>query len=102
MARPTKPKIVSFQLEESYLKRLEKEAAYFKVSGGQYARRLVIDALDDTATERLEKRMAMLETEMVQLQQSLALAVQAILVTAGNMPLEDAKDWTERNISPKN
>ena len=58
--------------------------------------------LADAATERVEKRLAMLEINQTELQQSLALAVQAILVTAGNMPLEEAKEWTERNISPKN
>ena len=92
------PKTVGFQLEDSYHRRLEKDGKEFKMSAGQYARQLVIDALDDTNRERLEKRMVMLETELSELRSDLAIAVEALLIVAGNYPKEKAREWVVRNL----
>jgi hypothetical protein len=93
-----KPKTVGFELKDGYHRRLESEAKEFKMSAGQYARRLVIDALDDADRERLEKRMVMLETEVSELRSDLATAVEALLIVAGNYPKEKAKEWVDRNL----
>lgn len=93
-----RPKTVGFQLEDGYHRRLEKEGEEFKMSTGQYARQLVIEALDDTHRERLEKRMVMLETEVTDLRSDLATAVEALLIVAGNYPKEKAKEWVDRNL----
>jgi len=93
-----KARTVGFQLEDGYHRRLEREGKDFKMSAGQYARQLVIDALDDANRERLEKRMVMLETEVSELRSDLATAVEALLIVAGNYPKEKAKEWVDRNL----
>lgn len=93
-----RPKTVGFQLNDSYHRRLEKVGDEFKMSTGQYARQLVIEALDDTRREQLEKRMVMLETEVAELRSDLATAVEALLIVAGDYPKEKAKDWVDRNL----
>lgn len=89
---------VGFRLDPPYLKSLESEAANYKMSLHEYARRLVIDALDDARREQLEKRMVMLETEVSELRSDLATAVEALLIVAGNYPKEKAKEWVDRNL----
>ena len=93
-----KPKTVGFQLEDGYHRRLEKEGEEFKMSAGQYARQLVIDALEDANRERLERRMVMLETEVSELRSDLATSVEALLIVAGDYPKEKAKEWVDRNL----
>ena len=96
----SKPKTIGFQLEDAVLRRLEKEGKQYKMSAGQYARQLVVDALEDTNTERLERRMILLEGEVSQLRQDLAIAVHALLVTAGNLPKSEAARWIAENMRP--
>ena len=106
-----KPKIVSFQLEDEHLRRLEKEGKQFNQSAGQYARQLVFDALEDASTERLEKRMIMLETEVSEMRQelrhemkelhdSLTIAVEALLIKVARMSPEQVREWADRNLRP--
>jgi len=92
------PKTVGFQLEDGYHRRLESKGKEFKMSAGQYARELVVEALDDTHRERLEKRMVMLETEVSELRSDLAVAVEALLIVAGNYPKEKAREWVIGNL----
>ena len=107
-----KPKTVGFQLENEQLKQLVKEGKQFNMSAGQYARQLVLDALEDASTERLEKRMIMLETEITatrrdnraaikELQASIAVAMEAVLINMAKMPSEKVKEWADRNLRPR-
>ena len=107
----TKPKSIAFKVEETQLRRLEKEGKQFNMSAGQYARQLVFDALEDASTERLEKRMIMLETEMTEtrhesqeglkeLQASIAVALEAVLINMAKMPPEKVREWSEKNLRP--
>ena len=86
----TKPKTVGFQLDEEYLERLEKEAAKFQMSAGQYARRLVLDALDDTERKVIREEISELNENVEDLRLCLGDAVEALLVTAGNLKKEAA------------
>ena len=95
-----KAKTIGFQVEDGYLRRLEKEGKQYKMSAGQYARQLVFDALEDSNTERLERRMIMLESEVSELRQDLAVAVHALLVTAGGLPTSEAARWIKENLRP--
>jgi hypothetical protein len=91
-------RVVAFRLDASHLKGLEKDASGYKLSHHKHARKLVMEALDDTATERLEKRLIMLEAEVSELRSDLATAVEALLIVAGNYPKEKAKEWVDRNL----
>jgi polyhydroxyalkanoate synthesis regulator phasin len=93
-----KPKTVGFQLDEEYLERLEKEAAKLQLSAGQYARRLVMNALDDTERKVIKEEISELNENVEDLRLCLGDAVEALLVTAGNLKKEQAREWTDQNI----
>jgi polyhydroxyalkanoate synthesis regulator phasin len=99
----TKPKTVGFQLDEEYLKRLEEEAAKHKMSAGQYARRLVMDALDDTERKVIKEEVSELNENVEDLRLCLADSVEAILTTLGAseklvISKEQAREWVDENI----
>jgi hypothetical protein len=98
----TKPKTVGFQLDEEYLERLEKEAAKFQMSAGQYARRLVMDALDDTERKVIKEEISDLNENVEDLRECLAVSVEAILATLGSekkvISKERAREWVDENI----
>ena len=93
-----KPKTVGFQLDEEYLERLEKEAAKFQMSAGQYARRLVMDALDDTERKVVKEEISELSENVDDLRLSLAASVEAILAATKNVTKERAREWVDQNI----
>lgn len=90
--------VVSFRLGAAHLKQLAKEGAGYKQSHHEHARQLVMEALNDAATERLEKRMMLLEGEVSELRSDLATAVEALLIVAGHYPAEKAREWVNRNL----
>ena len=94
----TKPKTVGFQLDEEYLERLEKEAAKFQMSAGQYARRLVMDALDDTERQVIKEDISELNENVEDLRLCLAASVEAILAATKNVTKERAREWVDQNI----
>ncbi len=98
----TKPKTVGFQLDEEYLERLEKEAAKLQMSAGQYARRLVMDALDDTERKVIKEEISDLNENVEDLRECLAVSVEAILATLGSekkvISKERAREWVDENI----
>ena len=98
----TKPKTVGFQLDEEYLERLEKEAAKLQMSAGQYARRLVMDALDDTERKVIKEEISDLNENVEDLRECLAVSVEAILATLGAekkvISKERAREWVDENI----
>lgn len=98
-----KPKTVGFQLDEEYLERLEKVAAKFQMSAGQYARRLVMDALDDTERKVIKEEVSELNENVEDLRLCLADSVEAILTTLGSseklvISKEQAREWVDDNI----
>lgn len=98
----TKPKTVGFQLDEEYLKRLEDEAGKLQMSAGQYARRLVMDALDDTERKVIKEEISDLNENVEDLRLCLADSVEAILTTLGSEKVviskERAREWVDQNI----
>ena len=101
----TKPKTVGFQLDEEYLERLEKEAAKLQMSAGQYARRLVMDALDDTERKVIKEEISDLNENVEDLRECLAVSVEAILANLNPEPdkkkvisKERAREWVDENI----
>ncbi len=93
-----KPKTVGFQLDEEYLKRLEDEAAKVGMSAGQYARRLVMDALDDTERKVIKEEISELNEKVEDLRLCLADSTELILVATKNITKERAREWVDENI----
>lgn len=93
-----KPKTVGFLLDEEYLERLEKRAAKHKMSAGQFARRLVIDALDDTERKVIKEEISELNESVEDLRLCLADSVEAILAATKNVSKDRAREWVDENI----
>lgn len=101
MSARTQTRPISFRLDDHYLAVLTKQASRFGMSPGEYARRLVLDALEETDHRRLEEGMGALEREVAQLRAELANSVMALLVGAGKVDKDEARDWVQANLKPR-
>lgn len=99
MSTGTRP--VSFRLDEQYLERLKKEAAKYGMSTGDYARRIVIDTLEDTDKRRMEDAMREVKREIGDLRTDLATSVVALLIGAGHVENNEAREWVQTNLKIK-
>jgi len=99
MASVTKP--ISFRLDEHYIERLKKEADRYGMSPGDYARRLVLDALENVEEKRVEDSLQAIKREIGELRTDFATSVLALLIGAGQLDHEDAKDWVRENLKTK-
>jgi hypothetical protein len=81
---PSRPKTVGFQLDEDYLERLEKEAAKNgDLSPGQFARRIVMNYLDDAEREKIRERLGGVEESLQVLLVGMINSVEMLLVQTG-------------------
>lgn len=100
----SKQKIIGFLLDDEYQKRLEREAAkYPKMSAGQYARRLVMDALDNTERQVIKEELSDVNENLSDLRECLAVSVEAILANINPenkkvITKERAREWVDENI----
>lgn len=91
---------ISFRIDDHYLAKLDAKAKQGE-SLHERARRVLIDALDAEGQEEIKAGVKELSGKVDSLQYDLALAVEALLVTAGNFPKEKARDWVNRNLRDK-
>ncbi len=81
---PSRPKTVGFQLDDDDLERLEKEAAkYGDLSPGQFARRIVMNYLDDAEREKIKERLGGIEESLELLRVGMVNSVEMLLVQTG-------------------
>lgn len=84
---------ISFRVSGLSLSKLEKLAAEKKVSIHEQARKLVLDALDDDSTEEIKTNIKRTREDIEDFKLAVAVALEALLVKAGNVEKETAKDW---------
>jgi hypothetical protein len=89
---------ISFRLEASYLMELEKRAALKKTSVHDLARRLLMDALNNAHQEETKEQLSGVRSDIDGLRLCLADVAEALLITAGGYPKEQAREWTTANI----
>ena len=82
---------VGFRLDSYYRKRLLQAAEHHGMSPGEYARRLVILALEERQGEETLR-------EISELRRDLALSVKALLCFAGKAEVEEAGQWVAENL----
>lgn len=99
MASGTTP--VSFRLDEQYLDRLKKESSKYGMSAGDYARRVVLDALEDTEQRKVQDELRDVKRELAELRDDIATAVFALLVGAGKIEKGEARDWVSANLKTR-
>lgn len=115
---------ITFRLDETTEKVLHERAELLGCSAGEHARRLVVEGLMGGETLQLQDELVELRGEVAGLRQLLAqlqglaeisqlrdefaqfgdhfrLAVVALLVGGGQMTVEEAKAWVNKNLSER-
>ncbi len=90
-------KTVTFRLSGLQWQRLAEAADMRGVSPGEYARRVLLDALDGNA-DRSEKALDDLASQLRQMHLALGRATLVLLVDAGKCGEKDAREWVTREI----
>jgi plasmid stability protein len=98
--KTTKPQsfTISFRLDAAQLAELEKRAARHKISIHEEARNAVTDLLNDTRRDEIKEEVLGARDDIKILEMKVADAVEALLITAGNYPKDQAKEWTNEII----
>ena len=92
------PKTVGFQLDADYLGKLEREAAkYGDLSPGQFARRIVMNYLDDSERGRIRDRLSDVQQTVELLRVGVADGIEALLIQTG-MPKDEAQEFINETI----
>jgi len=90
---------ISFRVGGPILALLAERSAIQDQSLHQYARALVVEALfQGESMHSLQSVLSGSEKELHQLRSDLAFFMKTLLMTAGKMPEQAAKDWVERNF----
>lgn len=89
---------VSFRLPAALARQLAARGAAQNLSPGECARRIVLEALSDSANEQTREDLADLRHGLNRLREDLATATVALLVEAGNVDRAEAEAWAEQNL----
>src|SRR5262249_10305189 len=89
---------VGFRLNEPDRKRLTEAAAQLGLSPGAYARRLVLESLDDENHRQILTELTELRDAVARLHQALAAATATMLVWAGKASAEEAEEFVRSNL----
>lgn len=96
MNEPTQT--VSFRLASATVKQLADRAAGEHLSLGEAARRIVLDALSDTAGQQTREDLAELRVTLERIREDIATATAALLVNAGKSNDAAAQEWVRRSL----
>lgn len=90
---------ISFRLPDDVMGILAERAAIHELSIHRYARMLVLEALfQSDAHERIGAAIADSQREVHQLRHDLAFSMKTLLMTAGKLSEEAAREWVQRNF----
>ena len=84
---------VSYRLSASHLAKLEALASRHNLSVHEQARILLLDVLENEADEEIKTGISRMREELQDFKLSVAVGIEALLVKAGNVEKETAKDW---------
>lgn len=98
----TKTRPISFRLDLEGRKRIDERAERLGVRASDFARKVVLDSLDDESElAQLKMKVASLEDAVFGLREDLAVAVKALLVTKGSEQVvtpDQAEAWVNTNM----
>lgn len=96
MSTPSKP--IGFRLSAAAAKRLAATAARRGLTPGTYARRLVLEGLEDDAGRKALDELAVIREQLARLRTDLARVAVALLTDAGKAEVEDAEAWVREHF----
>lgn len=91
-------KTISFRLDVDDHRRLLKAAEGVDTSPGKYARKLVLDALDDASGVAVAAGFEEIQDGIRTLREDIATALTAVLVNAAKVKREDAERWVRETL----
>ena len=99
MGRHKYPPAVVFRLDSDNVQELSARAEKLGVSIHQLARHYTLEALGEKEKRRLEQQaIYALQQEIATLREDLTLCVEVLLVSAGKVSENDARDWVRENF----
>lgn len=96
MNEPTQT--ISFRLPSALVKQLTERGATQNLSLGECARRIVLDALSDSANEQTREDLAEIREGLERVREDLATATAALLVNAGKAEQAEAEAWVKQAL----
>lgn len=89
---------VSFRVDGRTMKRLESEAAQFNMSGGEYARKLVTDLLEDHRHAQLLDEANRTRKDIDELRGDIATVLEMILLNLTSATKEQMRAWISEHL----
>ena len=89
---------VSFRLPKNLFDHLEADAQRQGRGAHEHARQLLTDVLEDADREQLKEKVLELGQGLLELREDLAVAIEAVLVGAGQVKSDEAKEWVNENL----
>lgn len=96
MNGPSQP--VSFRLAAEYANEIDRRAKQAGVSRGDYARQIVLAGLTNDTAEETRNRVAEIQEEVQRLREELLSSVNALLVYAGKVDKEQARNFVRNTL----
>ena len=98
----SKSRPISFRLDPDSRDKVDEKAANLGIRVSDYARKVMLSSLDEESElAKLQMRLTALEDTVSGLREDLAVAVKALLVTAGSnaaVSPEQAETWVNSNM----
>ena len=92
---------IGFRLDDTSRRVLDARADQLGISAHALARQYVVEQLGEAEDrEMLRAEVTALRSELTVLRTDLALAVEALLVSAGKVPAAEARKWVEESFHP--
>jgi len=93
------PATIGFRLDPETTATLLSNAASLKISPHELARHYVVKALQDaSASDGVEKSLQELAAHLVAMRRDLVISVETLLLSAGDLNEEEAREWVRRNL----
>jgi len=102
VASPDALQRIGFRLEPHYIQRLAKEGALNKMSPGEYARRLLIGAMEDFRHQEILACVSGLREDLDALRADIAQTIEAFLINVVQpADREEARKWVRSTLSAR-
>lgn len=96
------PANIGFRIDDQTRELLGDRIASLDVSAHEWARHCLLTILKENQDrEAWEAAVTILHHEINELRKDVALATQVLLVVAGKMPSEKAREWIGQNLKPR-
>ena len=96
------PPNIGYRIDDETQRLLGERVASLKVSPHEWARHCLLTILsEEQDREAWKAAVTTLHHEINELRNDVALATQALLVVAGKMPSEKAREWIGKNLKPR-